>query len=80
MSHCNNKEPEEDLNLLKSTPSFWTKLCLFVKDSRWGGIPLAILYGLYIYYLIAHMVWTNSTSSEMSTKLKVPNVKRYLNI
>ena len=78
MSHCNNKEPEEDLNLLKSTPSFWTKLCLFVKDSRWGGIPLAIVFGFYMYYLIAHMVLTNPASSKMSTKLKEQKMERYL--
>ena len=78
MSHCNKKEPDEDLNLLKSTPSFWTKLCLFVKDSRWGGIPLALLYGLYMYYLVAHMVLTNPSSSEMPTELKEQKVERYL--
>ena len=33
-----------------------TRLVLFIRDSKWGGVPLAVLYGLYMYYMVTFLI------------------------
>ena len=33
-----------------------TRLVLFIRDSKWGGVPFAVLYGLYMYYMITFLI------------------------
>ena len=41
--------------------SRWTRLVLFIKDSKWGGVPFALLYGLYMYYMITFLILSDPT-------------------
>jgi hypothetical protein len=39
-----------------------TRFVLFVKKSRWSGIPLAAFYGIYVYYMLTFLILPNSGS------------------
>ena len=38
-----------------------TRLVLFIRDSKWGGVPFAVLYGLYMYYMITFLILSDPT-------------------
>ena len=38
-----------------------TILVLFIRDSKWGGVPFALLYGLYMYYMITFLILSDPT-------------------
>ena len=39
-----------------------TRLVLFIRDSKWGGVPFAVLYGLYMYYMITFLILSDPAS------------------
>ena len=41
---------------IKQKLSRQTRLVLFIRDSKWGGVPFAVLYGLYMYYMVTFLI------------------------
>ena len=72
-----NNLPIKDLENFdyEQIQSWRTRFGLFVRDSKFGGVPFAILYGLYMYYLMTFLVLTSPTL-ETETKVEEPSINR----
>ena len=61
--HFNPKTSEVVLpeTNVEPKPPFRTRLVLFIRNSKWGGVPFALLYGLYMYYMITFLILSDPT-------------------
>ena len=61
--HFNQKTSEVVLpeTNAQPKPALRTRLVLFVRNSKWGGVPFAVLYGCYMYYLITFLMLSDPT-------------------
>ena len=67
--------PEPNIETKRSR---WTRLVLFIRDSKWGGVPFALLYGLYMYYMITFLILSDPTQINSANETnRYTHIDRY---